>query len=118
MFLDSRTGPALVAGDCGAEDPLSMKVFGGPRRGTPELPGGHTESLSLRRLDLTNPGPAAARERRGPRWHPAGVGEGASQEHLDLAIDAPELVRGPPRQGVVNGRVHAQQNRLALAGHE
>jgi hypothetical protein len=49
--------------------------------------------------------------------HPAGVVEGASQQHLDLGVEAAELVIGPPGQGVVNRWVDAQQQLLALRAH-
>jgi hypothetical protein len=49
--------------------------------------------------------------------HPSGVGQGSPQQHLDLGIEAAELIRGPPGQGVVNHRVHAQQDLFALIAH-
>jgi hypothetical protein len=39
--------------------------------------------------------------------HPAGVGERASQQHLDLGVQAAELVIGPPGEGVVDRWVDA-----------
>jgi hypothetical protein len=39
--------------------------------------------------------------------HPAGVVEGASQQHLDLGVQAAELVIGPPGEGVVDRWVDA-----------
>jgi hypothetical protein len=49
--------------------------------------------------------------------HPAGVVQGVSEQHLDLGIEAAELVIGPPRQGVVHCWVDAQQHLLALTAH-
>ena len=50
--------------------------------------------------------------------HPASVAEGATQQHLDLGVEAAKLVRGPSSEGIVNRRVEAQQYLLALAAHE
>jgi hypothetical protein len=50
--------------------------------------------------------------------HPTGVGEGASQEQLDLGIDAAELVRRPPGERVVHRGVDAEENRLTVPRHE
>jgi hypothetical protein len=50
--------------------------------------------------------------------HPAGIGEGSAQQQLDLRIEAAELIRRPPTQRVVHGRIEAEQDRLALSGHE
>jgi len=55
--------------------------------------------------------------RRGLSGHPAGVIESASQEHLDLGVEAAEVGSGPPRQGVVDRWVDAQQQLLALGAH-
>jgi hypothetical protein len=49
--------------------------------------------------------------------HPARVVEGAAQQHLDVGVEAAELVSGPPRQGVVDGGVDAQQDLFAFAAH-
>jgi hypothetical protein len=49
--------------------------------------------------------------------HPAGVVEGAPEQHLDVGVEAAELVSGPARQGIVHRWVDAQQHLLALA-HE
>jgi hypothetical protein len=49
--------------------------------------------------------------------HPAGIIESASQEHLDLGVEAAEIISGPPREGVVDRRVDTQQNLLALFAH-
>jgi hypothetical protein len=50
--------------------------------------------------------------------HPARVAEGATQQHLDLGVEAAKLVRGPASQGIMDRRVEAQQYLLALAAHE
>jgi hypothetical protein len=49
--------------------------------------------------------------------HPAGVVEGASQQHLDLGVEAAKLVGGPSGQGVVDSWVDAQQHLFALTAH-
>ena len=54
-------------------------------------------------------GPAARASGRHP--------EGAAQQHLDLRVHAAKLVRGPPGQRIVDGRVDAQQDLLALPAH-
>jgi hypothetical protein len=50
--------------------------------------------------------------------HPAGVGESAPKQHLDVGVEAAELVGGPSGQGVVDLRVDAQQHLFALTAHE
>jgi hypothetical protein len=50
--------------------------------------------------------------------HSAGVVEGASQQHLDLGVQAAKLVTGPPGKRIVDRRVDAQQHLLALRAHE
>jgi hypothetical protein len=49
--------------------------------------------------------------------HPAGIVEGASQQHLDLGVEAAKLIIGPPGQGIVDRWVNAQQHLLALGAH-
>jgi hypothetical protein len=55
----------------------------------------------------------------GPRLlrHPARVIEGPPQQHLDVGVEAAELVSGPPGQGIVDHRVDAQQHLFALMAH-
>jgi hypothetical protein len=50
-------------------------------------------------------------------WHPAGVIESASQEHLDLGVQAAEIISGPAGEGVVDRWVDTQQYLLALFAH-
>jgi hypothetical protein len=50
--------------------------------------------------------------------HPAGVGEGSPQQHVDLGVEAPELVSGPAGQGVVHRWVDPQQQLFSLRAHE
>jgi hypothetical protein len=50
--------------------------------------------------------------------HPAGVIQGPAQEQLDLGIEAPQLVRGPPGQRVVHRRVKPERDLLAFPVHE
>jgi hypothetical protein len=57
-------------------------------------------------------------ERRCLSGHPASVVEGVSQQHLDLGVEAAELVSGPPGQRIVNGRIESQRDLLALTTHE
>jgi hypothetical protein len=49
--------------------------------------------------------------------HPASVVEGVSQEHLDLGVEAAELVIGPAGQGIVDGWVDPQQHLFAFRAH-
>jgi hypothetical protein len=49
--------------------------------------------------------------------HPAGVVEGASQQHLDLGVEAAKLIIGPPGQGIVDRWVDSQQQLPALGAH-
>ena len=62
--------------------------------------------------------------RASPPWQradlarqPAGLVQGPAQQHLDLGVQAPELVARPPLQRVVDGRVQPQQH-LASFGHQ
>jgi hypothetical protein len=50
--------------------------------------------------------------------HPAGVVEGAPKQHLDVGVEAAELVSRPARQGIVHCWVDAQQHLFALSAHE
>jgi hypothetical protein len=50
--------------------------------------------------------------------HAAGVIEGASQQHLDLGVEAAKLVSSPTGERIVDRRVDAQQHLLALRAHE
>jgi len=43
--------------------------------------------------------------------------EGPSQEHLDVGVEAAELVGGPPGEGIVDRGVDAQQHLFALVAH-
>jgi hypothetical protein len=61
--------------------------------------------------------PTALGHGRDLSGHPAGVIESASQEHLDLGVEAAEVGSGPPGQGVVDRWVDAQQQLLALGAH-
>jgi len=49
--------------------------------------------------------------------HPAGVVEGAPEQHLDVGVEAAELVGRPSGQGVMDRRVDAQQHLFALTAH-
>jgi hypothetical protein len=50
--------------------------------------------------------------------HPARIGKGSPQQQLDLRVEAAELIRRPPTQRVVDGRIEAEQDRLAFPVHE
>jgi len=50
--------------------------------------------------------------------HPARIGKGLPQQHLDLRVEAAELIRRPPTQRVVYGWIEAEQDRLAIPVHE
>jgi hypothetical protein len=62
-------------------------------------------------------GPAASGHRSHCSGHPAGVLEGVSQQQLDLSVEAAKVVIGPPREGIVDRRVDAQQDLLSLSAH-
>jgi hypothetical protein len=49
--------------------------------------------------------------------HPARVGERAPKQHLDLGVEAAELVSRPAGQGIVHRWVDAQQHLFALTAH-
>jgi hypothetical protein len=49
--------------------------------------------------------------------HPALVGERAPKQHLDLGVEAAQVVSGPARESVVNRRVDPQRDLLSLAAH-
>jgi hypothetical protein len=49
--------------------------------------------------------------------HPAGVVEGVPEQHLDVGVEAAELVGRPSGKGIVDGRVDAQQHLFALTAH-
>jgi hypothetical protein len=54
----------------------------------------------------------------GPGGCPAArVDERATQEKFDLGVSAAQLIRGPPSQGIVDGRVQPEEDALAF-GHE
>jgi hypothetical protein len=61
-------------------------------------------------------GPASPWQRTGALRHPPRVRQGPAQEHLDLGVDAAELVVGPPGKSIVHGRGDAQENLLAVLG--
>jgi hypothetical protein len=98
---------------------VERDVAGLAARGVVLLPEGSITSLwkCTARSGRTGGGPAAPGH--GPRvsGHPASVGEGASEQHLDVGVQAPELVGGPSGQGVVDLRVDAQQHLFALTAH-
>jgi hypothetical protein len=49
--------------------------------------------------------------------HATGVIEGAAQQHLDVSVEAAELVGGPSSQRVVDSWIQPQRHLLALAAH-
>lgn len=53
-----------------------------------------------------------------PGWCPPGLRQGLAQEHLDLGVDAAQVVGGPAGQRIVQGGVDAQQQLLTLRAHE
>jgi len=59
--------------------------------------------------------PAGFAHRSHSARQPAAVGEGAPEQVLDLGVGAAQLIGRPPGQGVVDGRVQAQQDALAFA---
>ena len=65
-------------------------------------------------LWFPRPGPASPRQGGGLLGHPAGLGQGLAQQHLDLGVHAPELVVGPAGQRIVHRRVDSEQNLAAV----
>jgi hypothetical protein len=49
--------------------------------------------------------------------HSTRVFEGPSQQHLDVGVEAAELVSGPPGERIMDPRVDAQQHLFALVAH-
>ena len=60
-------------------------------------------------------GAASFGYRCGMGRHSSRAGQRASQQHLDLGVDASELVVGPTDKRVVDGRIEAKQDLPALA---
>ena len=54
----------------------------------------------------------------GPFRHPAGIGQRSSEQHLDLRVDAAELVVGPPGQCVMHCGVDPQEDLFTVLAHE
>ena len=46
---------------------------------------------------------------------PASIGQGTPKQELDLRVRAAQLIRCPPGQSVVNGRVQPKQQALTFA---
>jgi hypothetical protein len=49
--------------------------------------------------------------------HPTGIVQRPPKENLDLGVEAAEFVGGPPGERVMDRRVEAQRDLLALAAH-
>jgi len=45
-------------------------------------------------------------------WQPPGLAERPAEQELDLGVRAAQLVSRPPGEGVVHGRIQAQENAL------
>jgi len=60
-------------------------------------------------------GAASFGYRCGMGRHSSSLGQRPSQQHLDLGVDAAELVVGPTDERVVDGRIEAKQDLPALA---
>lgn len=50
--------------------------------------------------------------------HPAGVGQGAPEQQLDVGVETAELVRRPPRERVVHRRIDTEEYLLSVSTHE
>jgi len=53
-------------------------------------------------------------QRPGSRRHPSGVVERSAQQHLDLGIEAAELVGRPVGEGVMDRGINPKQYLLAV----
>jgi hypothetical protein len=89
---------------------MAIAGYAGAGRLPPTRP-----ALATRPSPGLGPRPTPPREGRRLLRHPPRVGERAPQEHLDLRVEAPELVVGPTDQRIVDGRVDPQQDLAALA---
>lgn len=71
----------------------------------------------LRRICLFDPRrrPTTLGKRAGVLRHAPGAAQRFAQQHLDLRVDAAELVVGPAHERIVDRRVNPQQDLSALA---
>ena len=114
------------------EDPLALALLEG------RYPEGSTVTVDVEDdeivLDSSRPAEVAAGRRRRQRsacrsgggWttalgqgasllrHSPGVVEGPAQQHLDVGIEAAELIGRPLGQGIMDGRINPQQYLLAV----
>jgi hypothetical protein len=58
--------------------------------------------------------PAPPGQGPGALGHSTGFLEGSAQQHLDVGIQAAELIGRPPGQGIVDGGIDAKQYLLAI----
>jgi len=68
-------------------------------------------------LAISGQWPTSARQRGSIPGHPARIDKGSPQQHLDLCVEAAELIRRPPTQRVMHGRIEAEQERLTVLAH-
>jgi hypothetical protein len=106
-----------------ASDPAGRAQRGQRRRGRhifdpDKSPRPTVTSPDFCRLTVLTSGTSAARQRSSVFRHPAGVHEGAPQDHLNLRVDAAEVIRGPAAECIVHRRIHSEKDRLAFPSHE
>ena len=58
--------------------------------------------------------PAPPGQGPGALGHPSGLLEGSAQQHLDVGIQAAELIGRPPGQGIMHSGIDPQEYLLAI----
>src|SRR5579863_9127879 len=71
-------------------------------------------SASAGMSGIVAPWSASLWQRLGRFRHSSGIVEGSAQQHLDLGVEAAELVSRPVGQGVVDGGINPEQYLLAF----
>ena len=61
--------------------------------------------------------PAGAAHLPDVSGQPAGLGQGAAEQELDLGVAAAQFVAGPPRQRVAHGGVEAEHDALTFGDY-
>jgi hypothetical protein len=70
---------------------------------------GHLGGLGLSFRRELNSGwwPTAPGQGRSPLGHSPGIDQGPAQQHLDVGIEAAELIGRPPSQGIMDGGINS-----------
>jgi hypothetical protein len=70
--------------------------------------------VELEHVSSSGGWPTALGQRPSPLRHSPGIAEGSAQQHLDVGIEAPELIGRPLGEGVVDRGIDSQQYLLAV----